>query len=297
MKRVLRWIGFTLGGLIGLAVIAGCVLYVISGRKLARPHDVSTEQELAIPTDTASVARGGHIVRARPCGACHGEDLGGKVFADVPPFAVIAGPNLTSGRGGLTPPRTDVEWERAIRHGIRRGGTALIVMPSEEFHQITDDEMAVMIAYLKQLPPVDREVRTRIRLVGRLFLGAGQFKTAAELSPTTAHVASMDTTPSVDYGRYITSVSGCRGCHGESFSGRSSDSPTGKPASNLTPTGLGHYTEDDFKRVLRTGVRPGGGAALSEDMPWKFFGKMSDGELRAVWLFLQSLPPKQFGEK
>jgi hypothetical protein len=35
---------------------------------------------------------------------------------------------------------------------------------------------------------------------------------------------------------------------------------------------------------------------LSENMPWKSFGKMSDGELRSIFMFLQTLPPKQFRE-
>ena len=31
-------------------------------------------------------------------------------------LVVLAGPNLTSGRGGRYPPRTDVEWERVNEH-------------------------------------------------------------------------------------------------------------------------------------------------------------------------------------
>jgi hypothetical protein len=48
--------------------------------------------------------------------------------------------------------------------------------------------------------------------------------------------------------------------------------------------------------TLRTGNRPKGGAALNEMMPWKFFGKMTDGELHSIWLYLKSVPPKQFAE-
>ncbi len=298
MKRVLRWILTSLGGLIAVALVVAGALYAIGGRKLGAMHDVPAETALVIPTDSASIARGARLVIARACGSCHGDDLGGKVFAEAKPFAILSGPNLTSGRGGRTPPRTDAEWERAIRHGVRRGGTPLIVMPSELFHGITDDEMAAMIAYLKQVPPVDREVQpTTVLVIGRLLLGGGQFQTAAELTPRTPHVASVDTTPGVAYGQYLVSISGCSGCHGESYSGGAASGPNGKPPSNITPTGIGHYTEDDFKRVLRTGVRPHGGGPLSEEMPWKYFGTMSDGALQSIWLFLKTLPPKQFGEK
>jgi cytochrome c553 len=297
MKRVVRWSLITLGGLVGLALAAAGALYAMSARKLTVKRTVPSERELAIPTDSGSIARGAHLITTRACGQCHGEDLGGKVFADAGPFALLAGPNLTTGRGGRNPPRGDAEWERAIRHGVRREGTALVVMPSEVFHAITDDDMASMVAYLKQMPPVDREVPpTTVRIVGRLVLGAGQFRTAADMAPRTAHVASVDTTPGVDYGRYLVSVSGCSMCHGESYSGGPAFDTAGKPPSNLTPTGIGHYADEDFKQTLRTGVRPHGGGPLSEEMPWKYYGKMSDGELQSIWLYLKTLPPKHFGE-
>ncbi len=40
---------------------------------------------------------------------------------------------------------------------------------------------------------------------------------------------------------------------------------------------------------MRTGVTPSG-HELDEEMPWKYFGQMVKGELRALWLYLQSLP-------
>jgi hypothetical protein len=33
-----------------------------------------------------------------------------------------------------------------------------------------------------------------------------------------------------------------------------------------------------------------GGKQLKSAMPWKYFGQMTDDELKAVWLYLQSLP-------
>ena len=297
MKRVVRWILLSLAVIVGLAVVAAGTLYAVSGRKLSAKRDVPAEAELVIPTDSASIARGARLVGGLPCGQCHGQDLGGAVFADAGPFALLAGPNLTRGRGGRTPPLTDVEWERAIRHGVRRDSTGLVIMPSELLHAIADDEMAAMIAYLRQLPPVDRDVPPlKLRIIGRMVLGAGQLQTAAALAPRTAHVASVDTTPGVEYGRYLVGIGGCRACHGESLSGGASPDD-GSPTSNLTPTGLAHYTEDDFIRALRTGVRPRGGAVMRDEMPWKYYGKMSDGALRSIWQYLETLPPKQFGEQ
>ena len=296
MKRIIRWILLALGGVVALAVLAVGVLYALSGRKLSAKHELAAEPALVIPSDSASIARGAHLVNALPCGECHGTDLGGRLLADAGPFGLIVGPNLTRGRGGRNPPLADAEWERAIRHGVRRDSTGLLVMPSEHFHAISDADMAPMIAYLKQLPPVDREVPpTKLRIVGRMVLGIGQLKTAADTSPRTPHVASVDATTGVDYGRYLVEIAGCTGCHGPSYSG--GPGPDGPPAANITPTGIGHYTEEDFMRALRTGERPRGGGKLNEAMPWKFYGTMTDAELQSIWVFLKTVPPKQFGEQ
>jgi cytochrome c553 len=128
-----------------------------------------------------------------------------------------------------------------------------------------------------------------------MVLGAGQLKPAPEIVPSTAHVASVDTTPGVEYGRYLAAMGGCAACHGPSLAGGPGVDDNGPPASNLTPTGIGHYTEDDFVNAMRTGVRPRGGAAISEAMPWKYYGTMSDGALRSIHRYLKTVPPKPFG--
>jgi hypothetical protein len=67
-------------------------------------------------------------------------------------------------------------------------------------------------------------------------------------------------------------------------------------ASNLTPSGIGRWTEADFTRAMREGKRPDG-TTLDAFMPWEVFRNMSDSDLHALWLYLQSVPPKAFGNK
>ncbi|MGH7713031.1 MAG: c-type cytochrome, partial [Gemmatimonadaceae bacterium] len=212
MKRVFKWIGIILAGIIVLLLLAGATLYGMSARKLGAKHIVAPEPELNITSDSATIARGTHLVASLPCGQCHAADLGGSVFADAGPFGLLSAPNLTRGRGGRNPPLTDVEWERAIRHGVRRDSTSLQLMPSEVFHSFTDQDMAAMIAYLKQAPAVDREVPPfKLRIIGRMILGLGQLPLAADTTPKSAHLASVDTTPGATYGRYLVTVAGCQG--------------------------------------------------------------------------------------
>lgn len=295
MKRALKWIGLALGGVVGLALVAVATLYALSGNKLSAAKPLPEHAPLAVPDDSVTLARGEHLVRSIPCGVCHEEDLGGKVFADAGPFALLSAPNLTSGRGGRQPPLSDQEWELAIRHGVRRDSTSLLIMPSEVFHAISDQDMAAMIAYLKRLPPVDREVPpTKLRVVGRSLLGLGQVPLAADTTPRTAHVASVDTTMGAAYGRYLVTIMACQGCHGAALSGSPAFGPEEPPASNITPGGIGHYTEADFFRALREGVRPPG-TQLHTAMPWQYFRNLSDGELRSIWMHLQTVPRREFG--
>jgi hypothetical protein len=61
---------------------------------------------------------------------------------------------------------------------------------------------------------------------------------------------------------------------------------------SLTPAGnLADWSEADFIRTLRTGITPNGRELDPELMPWSTVGRLSDDEAKAIWLYLQSLPP------
>lgn len=63
---------------------------------------------------------------------------------------------------------------------------------------------------------------------------------------------------------------------------------------NLTPdkeTGLGDWTEDDFKRTIRTGRHLGRGREILPPMPIPVYNNMTDEDLEAVFAYLRTLPP------
>ena len=298
MRSLLRWTGIIAGLLLLLVVVSAAVLYGVSERKLLKRYEV-TPAAITIPADSAAIERGEYLARAvTTCALCHADDGGGWLYADMGPMGVIAGPNLTRGRGGIGNDFSDADWVRAIRHGVRRDGTSLIVMPSEVFTHLSDADLGAIIAYLKQLPPVDREVpATRFGPMGRALLAAGKLNIL--VAPKTKEVAraSVAPQPTIEYGRYLADISGCHGCHGYGLSGgRVAGPPNLPPASNLTVTGLGPWTEQDFVTALREGKRPDG-TQLDEFMPWKVYRGMRDLELRALWLYLRSMPARDFGNK
>lgn len=62
---------------------------------------------------------------------------------------------------------------------------------------------------------------------------------------------------------------------------------------NLTPdrTGLAGWTPEVFIETIRQGKHAGVGRALLPPMPWQMYAHMTDEDLRAVFAYLQSLPP------
>jgi cytochrome c553 len=65
-------------------------------------------------------------------------------------------------------------------------------------------------------------------------------------------------------------------------------------APNLTPdkaTGLGSWTPEMFVAALRTGKHRGDGRPILPPMPWQMYQGMKEDDLRAMFAYLQSLPP------
>lgn len=295
----MRWLkrtGLGILALILLIVIAVGAAYAVVGRKLVRAYPTQVAA-VAIPTDSASLERGHHfVVAVNKCVGCHGDNLGGKKFADDPMFGRVYAANLTSGNGGVAAGFTDADWVRAIRRGIGADGRPMVFMPSAEYYYMTDADLGAVIAYLKTAKPVDFVVPQRkIGVLARvLSVTVGLPLIPAEKIP--AGEIPRPTVPAgrtLEYGKYLTQIGGCRGCHGPSLSG--GQPIDGVKSANLTPSGLRNWTEADFAKAMRTGVRPGG-RVLSAVMPWPYVGKLTDDELHATWLYLQSIPPRKMGE-
>jgi mono/diheme cytochrome c family protein len=90
----------------------------------------------------------------------------------------------------------------------------------------------------------------------------------------------------VQYGRYL--AHNCTLCHGQDLAGVSGEGG----GLNLTPGGdLANWTQGDFIKVMRTGITPDSDNLDPELMPWQSLRKLTDDEIKAIWLYLQSLPP------
>ena len=292
MKKFMKWLGFVLGGF--LVLLFGVLIFfnIKTNSRLNKSYDPSVDH-IIVPTDSESIARGEHWVMAE-CKLCHGSDLSGGPFFQAP-IGYIDAVNLTSGEGGIGGEFTDQDWVRAIRYGVDPNGHSLLVMPAPAFWYFNDQDLADIIAYLKTLPPVDRQTREpNINLLGKALLGAGLIGKGVIVAEDVPSLPQPDNVPvgiTPQYGNYLVNVSGCRDCHGQDLSGGKSADPAAKPAPNLTPGGeLIAWQEADFINTLRTGTTPFGLKLDPAEMPWEDFKNFFDDELGAIFAYLSSLP-------
>lgn len=281
LKRIA--IGF--GVLLVVLTLALAGAYAVGSAKVDQIHVVRTAR-LAIKADSVTVARGEHLVNINGCRDCHGEDLRGQVFADAPPFRIVAA-NLTRGKGGIGARYTPEDFDRTVRHGVKPDGRSVFIMPSAAYHQgLSDADMAAIIAYLQQVPPVDNELpQTEVRLLGRL-LSAGPLDPAFEVNLEPARPAAPAPSVTAEYGAYLAAT--CAYCHGPGLAGvERPPNPESPPAPSLATAG--RWTLDAFKTTLRTGVTPSGKALDPMFMPWTFTAHMTDAELEALHAYVRSV--------
>lgn len=285
MRKVLKWIGIGLGSVIVLALVAGGAMAMLGRSKMNRTYPSPTLAALRTD-DPALVARGRHVAIIHGCTGCHAENLGGMEFLDIPPGRIMA-PNLTRGQGGVGAGyRTAQDWDRAIRHGIRPNGRALLpFMPWGTFSRLGDTDAAALIAYLQQVAPVDNTLpATQLRLPG--YLMAAMMPMGEAPTPPLAPNTVTEPEPSAAYGRYLASHT-CVECHGEDLQGvKESAGPP--PGPSLVPAG--RWTLEQFSRAVRQGEAPGGRRLDPDQMPWKHFAEMTDVEVQALHAHLATLP-------
>jgi hypothetical protein len=181
-------------------------------------------------------------------------------------MGTIPAANLTSGEGGIGQSYTDTDWIRAIRHGVKPDDRVEIMMGS--YYIMSDQDLGDLIAYLKQIQPVDSQLpRMRIGSVLPLGPAIGYLLPAAEqIDHNAPRPADPVPGATVEYGSYLATI--CMGCH----------------SSNLSSKFEG-WSQEEFVRMMQTGVLPNG-EQFGAEMP--LYSEMDDTELAALWLYFQS---------
>ena len=293
MKNVLKWIGIVVGSLVGLVLVAGFVMFLVGNARLNKTYDFPSS-ELVLPTDEASLEQGKHRVESL-CAGCHGPDLSGiEKWFDAGPLGTIDSANLTSGDGGIGSFYTTEDFVAAIRHGVDEEGKPIFMPAVTSTSQLSDEDLAAIIAYLKTVPPVDHKTNGKnfTPLAKILFVVGVLPSLPVEVVSHDLHVTAPEAGPTAEYGEYMVNTNDCRVCHGPDLNGGPFPDPTvTKISPNLTPGGeVAFWSEEDFIKTIRTGVTPGGHELDPEFMPWEDYGKFYDDELKAIYAYLKMVP-------
>jgi mono/diheme cytochrome c family protein len=269
-----------------------------------------TQQARAQDPDKQSfemIEHGRYMAAAADCSACHTAP-GGKPYAGggalETPFGVLLSPNITpdqqTGIGGWT----DEEFVQAVQNGIGHDGIHLYpAMPYVYYAKLTRADVLAIRAYLDTLQPVHNRVitnqlpfpfnqRESMAAWNALYFRPGQFK------PDPAQ------SPEWNRGAYLVEGAGhCGLCHtpknamGADESGRFMQGTVLESwyAPNLTSSarlGLGDWSIDDIMLYLKTGSnRFGIASGPMADAVNHSTSHLSNADLRAVAVYLKSLPP------
>jgi cytochrome c553 len=261
----------------------------------------------------ARVARGRYLVEGLlACSRCHserdwsqpgappvaGREFAGHVFSDYDRPLLVA-PNLTSDEETGVARWSDDMLARAIREGVGHDGRALHPeMWYQAFRVLSDEDVESIVVYLRTLPPVRNPLpRTQLSWQQR-------FEINDMPQPITAAQHDAPTPDRAKRGDHLENLADCGGCHTDWYhpgsavnakfmgGGNVLTSRRGEIFTpNLTrdPSGIGYYDEAMFIRVLRSGKV--GARPLNAEMPWSWYRKLSDDDLKAIFAWTRAQDP------
>jgi len=285
---------------------------------------------LKVSTDSTVIAHGKYLVTGPAhCSSCHVSGFEDMVASDqgkeVPlvgglgfklgPLGMIYTRNLTPDPKTGIGRYTDEQIFRMMRHGIRPDGEASmpVLMP---FWNMADEDMVAVVSYLRSLSPVEHAVpENEWTLMGKAIRSVSStFKPIENPQPP---VTAPTMAATVERGEYLARyVTNCVGCHtqrdlmtyeatGPEFAGGMEFEPWPE---------LHQFLDVDPDIWLRTpNITPAPNSALSKfktpeefiarfrqgrtipfsPMDWGPFSRMTDEDITAIWMYLNSLEPVQ----
>jgi mono/diheme cytochrome c family protein len=294
------------------------------GYLVLRKPVTAAPSSIRVEITPARLERGKYVFEVlADCAGCHSERdfsmFGGPVVAGglgkgmiFPPElgfpGKVAAPNITpdveTGIGAWS----DGEKIRAIREGIGRDGRALFpLMPYQFFHQMSDEDVHSVVAYMNSLTPVRHtQPRTELAFPVNLLI-----KSAPR--PVSGPVPEPNRADKLKYGEYLTTVAACVECHTPMEKGQLDEARRfsgGREfrvgaflavSANISPdpeTGIGAWSEERFVntflnyRNFALGTPPKVSQANFTLMPWLGFSQLTEPDLKAIYAYLRTVAPR-----
>jgi mono/diheme cytochrome c family protein len=293
-NTAIRIVGGLLTALLTLVFAAVSIVGLLGVYRLYTPHgQPAASITIRATPDQLTVAGR----RVSGCAGCHSST--GALPLDGGTTNFLGGANGGMGPGVLVPPNltpggalkdwSDGEIVRAIREGIDRDGHPLMIMPSDAFHHLAEEDVQNLVAFLRSQPAVQHATPARdINLLGLLLVGGGLFPTAEQSHISQPQAAPPPGTPA--YGQYLVDTTGCASCHGPNLTGGRPNGGFGPPVGPSLRAIVPQWAEADFVKFFRTGQDPYGRSIDPALMPWKAIGgAYTDDELRVIYAYLHGL--------
>jgi cytochrome c553 len=307
-KVIAYWVTGIMAILRATMALCGLSVAVCSG-----PRPASAEEE--------PLERGRYLVETVAfCGICHNsrgadgrmvpgmELAGGRVMMqnelrlalpDLPPGDIFRAvvPNITPDPETGIGTWTEAQIAAAIREGRRPDGSLIgYPMPIDLYRGLSDSDLTAIVTYVRSVPPKHNAITQR-----------STYRFPLEpYGPAIDHVAGPADN-SVARGAYIAGpLAHCTACHTPVISvaerdwsrtgagGVPFEGPSGIVMSrNITPAGIGDWTDQQIRNVLITGVGHDG-RALHPAMSARaaVFSRYTDRDMRDLIAYLRSLPPQ-----
>ncbi|MCF2443334.1 c-type cytochrome [Dyadobacter sp. CY345] len=301
--------------LAGLAVIIGLgIIYV----KAALPK-TGPAPDIKIVRTAARIERGKYLANhVTVCMDCHSTRDWSQYAGPLTGALGVGGEEFNQKMGfpgrfyapNITPYTlagwTDGEIFRAVTTGVSKSGKALFpVMAYHRFGQLDKEDIYSVIAYIRELPPVKKDIpKSEPDFPVNILIN------------TMPQKASFATRPAEEdqlaYGKYLITATGCVDCHSQTDKGKiipgtefgggmefaSANGIIRSP--NITmhkENGIGNWTKEAFvarfKAYIDSGyvspkLLPG---EINTPMPWTMYAGMKEQDLGAIYAYLNTIQP------
>lgn len=284
--------------LVGVAVASALLVAGVGWSQIEPPGS---------PEGASSVERGRYLAVVGDCEGCHtapgGAPLAGGLALNTP-FGTLYSTNITpdgdTGIGGWS----RAQFRRALKEGKAAGGRNLYpAMPYTYYAHVTDADVDALYDYLRTVRPVHAENRANglpFPLNIRFMMSFWNWLNFRK-DPPVPHPAN----PTAEWSRGAYIVNGlghCGACHtpknllggdrwDKALQGGELDFWYAPNLVGGRRAGLSGWSEDEVVQYLKTGVNSHAEAIGSmQDVIEHETSKMSDADLRAVAVYLRSLP-------
>jgi hypothetical protein len=296
MRKLLKITGILL--VVIVILVLGFVSF-IEIRGIPSYPQLVKDPGISVPHDSAMIVNGERLA-SMLCAECHLNQqdhlLTGAPMPDAGAFGDIYSANITQdkqyGIGGWT----DGQLLYFLRTGVKPGGQfAPPYMP--KFVHMSDYDLESVVAWLRSDDARLKASNQPSTPPKPDFLGKFLCFVAFKPVPYPDHtIHAPDSNDLVAYGKYIvTGKIECWTCHSASFKTGGNPIPDRQGnivySANLTPdpqTGIGSWTEDQFAKALKYGIRPDG---TTNRYPMVPYTRMTDHECQCIFAYLNSLTP------